>query len=181
MRVVVHYLLFFLFIPSSLKATNYKPVTTQGAQKIERPIYIQDKYLGTFILGANIEVGENRDGNGSCYIKAGAGQGLLLKLPQSGVSFSTTSDKIHVDSASGTVTGLHAGTFDITMTVKGVSFTNQYTCWGKSFNDVTFSLEKSSFDYTGKEIKPKASLYDNKSCANLRPTKSFGVREPVKA
>lgn len=150
----------WIFIPSSLKATNYKPVTTQGSQKIERPIYIQDKYLGTFILGANIEVGESRDGNGSCYIKTGAGQGLLLKLPQSGVSFSTTSDKIHVDSASGTVTGLHAGAFDITMTVNGVSFTNQYTCWGKGFNDVTFNLEKSSFDYTGKEIKPKAALYD---------------------
>ena len=152
----------WIFIPSSLKATNYKPVTTQGSQKIDRPIYIQDKYLGTFILGANIEVGESRDGNGSCYIKTGAGQGLLLKLPQSGVSFSTTSDKIHVDSASGTVTGLHAGAFDITMTVNGASFTNQYECLPQTFENVTISMDKQSYDYTGTAICPKPTLYDTK-------------------
>ena len=152
----------FVFIPTSMEPSGKQGVITSGSRKEDRQIYINDKYLKYFILGANIEVGESRDGANNNYIRINdvGGPGITLKLPQSGVSFSTTSNKIHVDSASGTVTGLHAGAFDITMTVNGVSFTNQYTCWGKGFNDVTFSLEKSSFDYTGKEIKPKAALYD---------------------
>lgn len=150
----------WVFVPNTLAATHHNVPTSGVTNETRRELILSEKALKYFIYGANIEVGETR--NSGCYIRMPSSNdsGITLTLPQAGVYFSSTSDKIHVDSASGTVTGLHAGAFDITMTVNGVSFTNQYTCWGKGFNDVTFNLEKSSFDYTGKEIKPKAALYD---------------------
>lgn len=152
----------WVFVPNTLAATHHNVPTSGVTNETRRELVLSEKALKYFIYGANIEVGETR--NSGCYIRMPSSNdsGITLTLPQAGVYFSSTSDKIHVDSASGTVTGLHAGTFDITMTVNGVSFTNQYECLPQTFENVTISMDKQSYDYTGTTICPKPTLYDTK-------------------